>query len=108
MESNYTAAYDNIMLGKGNASQLAANLNEPGNLWDEFISVGGGITNTLALGVNAIREFAELPKYIGDITAPLKGQSKIPSIFWWIIETSVMVIIAGLIIRAARGTILTP
>lgn len=104
----YSAAYANLSTDMGSLTNLSNNLLEPTNLWSVFTNAGAGLINTLALGLSSIGLLIAIPTYISHINAILESVSFIPSPFWWILETCIIIIVAGLIIRGLRGTILEP
>jgi len=104
----YAGAYNNLTTDMSSVSTLSSNLLEPANLWSVFTNAGLGLINTLALGLNAIGLLVQIPTYINHINAVLREVSGIPSPFWWILETIAVIVSAGLLIRALRGTIIEP
>lgn len=108
IEDIYSAAYINLTSDMSAVSTLSNNMLEPTNLWSVFTNAGLGLINTLALGLNAIGLLVQIPTFLNHFNAVLEGISFIPSPFWWIIETAIVVIGAALLIRALRGTLLEP
>lgn len=108
INSIYSSAYNNLTSDMQAVSSLSSDMLEPTNLWSVFTNAGLGLINTLALGLNAIGLLVQIPTFINHFNSVLEGISFIPSPFWWVLETAIVVIGAGLVIRSLRGTILEP
>ena len=108
IDTIYSDAYTNLTTDMASVGSLSNSLLEPTNLWSVFTNAGAGLINTLALGLTAIGLLVQIPTYINHFNSVLEGISFIPSPFWWILETIIVIIGAGLLIRALRGTVLEP
>lgn len=108
IDSVFAGAYTNLSSDMNSLTNLSSDLLQPTNLWSIFTNAGAGIINTLALGLSSIGLLISIPTYISHINAILESLSFIPSPFWWILETIITVIVAGLLIRALRGTVNEP